>query len=152
MPRVSPRNVHICAVFFCLVFFFCSPSLYAAQPICASVKIEIRQEVTLERQAFEAHMRINNGVAGVDLQNVKVQLLFFDEDGKEVAFTTAPHSHNNTAYKFFARYAAEDALGFAGNPAQGGLVKGASSADLYWLIIPIPGAGSPGGTLYKVGA
>lgn len=152
MPRVFPPNVHICAVFFCLVLFFCSPSLYATQPICASVKIEIRQEVTLERQAFEAHMRINNGVAGIDLQNVKVQLLFFDENGEEVAFTTDPHSHNNTTYKFFARYAAEDALGFTGNPAQGGLVKGASSADLYWLIIPIPGAGSPRGTLYKVGA
>ena len=30
---------------------------------CATVKIEIRREVTLARQAFDAHMRIKNDLA-----------------------------------------------------------------------------------------
>ncbi|MFO7861322.1 MAG: hypothetical protein R6U41_08880, partial [Desulfosalsimonas sp.] len=41
-----------------------------AESICAVVKIEIRQELTLERQAFDAHMKINNGLTGMQLENV----------------------------------------------------------------------------------
>ena len=33
-----------------------------AEAVCAQVKIEIQQELTLERQAFDAMMRINNGL------------------------------------------------------------------------------------------
>ncbi|MCP4233340.1 MAG: hypothetical protein GY770_07100 [Aestuariibacter sp.] len=32
----------------------------AQESVCAEVKIEIRQELTLERQAFEGFMKINN--------------------------------------------------------------------------------------------
>ncbi|RLC30379.1 MAG: hypothetical protein DRH37_05455, partial [Deltaproteobacteria bacterium] len=39
----------------------------AADSLCAVVKIEIRQELTLERQAFDAYMRIRNGLSHVGL-------------------------------------------------------------------------------------
>ncbi|MBW1706814.1 MAG: hypothetical protein JRJ86_16910, partial [Deltaproteobacteria bacterium] len=42
---------------------------YAADnSLCAEVKIEIKQELTLERQAFDAHMRINNGLSHITLE------------------------------------------------------------------------------------
>jgi hypothetical protein len=36
------------------------PAVQAQETVCARVKIEIKQELTLERQAFDAEMRINN--------------------------------------------------------------------------------------------
>ena len=43
---------------------------------CAVVKIEITQELTLERQAFEAHMKISNGLSHITLENVAISKLF----------------------------------------------------------------------------
>lgn len=48
----------------------------AAPTACASVKIEIRQELTLERQGFDAHMRINNGFDNLGLTNVDIDVKF----------------------------------------------------------------------------
>lgn len=59
----------------------------AADSVCATVKIEIRQELALERQAFEARMRINNGLTGINLTDVAVILSFEDADGQTMAFT-----------------------------------------------------------------
>lgn len=47
----------------CLAFSL-QPVAFAQQSICARVKIEILQELTPEREAFEARMTIHNGVAG----------------------------------------------------------------------------------------
>ena len=43
---------------------------YSADSVCARVKIEIKQELTLERQAFDATMKINNGLDTTSLDNV----------------------------------------------------------------------------------
>ena len=51
----------------------------AGDSLCAEVKIEIAQELTLERQAFEAHMRINNGLTHLTLEDVSVTVNFADE-------------------------------------------------------------------------
>ena len=51
---------------------------------CATVKIEISQEVTLERQAFDAHMRIKNDLDGISLESVDVDVVFTDGDGNTV--------------------------------------------------------------------
>ena len=51
---------------------------------CASVKIEINQEVTLDRQAFDAHMRIKNDLDGINLESVDVDVVFTDGDGNTV--------------------------------------------------------------------
>jgi len=45
-----------------LHFLLVSSLAFAADDsVCARVQIEIQQELTLERQAFDAHMRIHNG-------------------------------------------------------------------------------------------
>ena len=75
-----------------VVYFILLAGLLVAGPavtladdtVCARVKIEIKQELTLERQAFDAHMRINNGLANISLENVQIVVNFKDEDGNPV--------------------------------------------------------------------
>ncbi len=57
----------------------------AATYQCATVEIEIHQELTMERQAFQAEMTIDNGFEGLDLTNVTVNMVFMDEAGKRVS-------------------------------------------------------------------
>ncbi len=52
---------------------------HAAESVCAQVKIEIQQELTLERQGFDAMMRINNGLDTLAIEDVKVSVQFGDE-------------------------------------------------------------------------
>ncbi len=116
--------------------------------LCARVKIEINQEATLERQAFDAHMRINNGLSDISLENVDIQVRITDQDGNPVAVTSSGSD--------------QGALFFLGAPTMDnidsisgfGSVSPSTSADINWLIIPAPGAaaGVAGGTPYYVGA
>jgi len=132
----------------CLSFVFPISSFAVDDSVCARVKIEIRQEMTLERQAFDAHMRINNGFDHITLENVDVDVNFSDEDGNSVLASSDP---NNTEALFFIRLDSmeniDDVVGF-------GTVQPAATADIHWLIIPAPGAsnGLEQGTLYYVGA
>ena len=64
----------------CMLLWLPNPS-FGADTLCARVKIEIKQELTLERQAFDAHMRINNGLAHIILEDVVVDVSFKDKDG-----------------------------------------------------------------------
>jgi hypothetical protein len=79
-----------------LVNLFCAwlpgISAHAAEDsVCARVKIEIKQELALERQAFDAHMRITNGLSNISLQNVNISVNFLDEQRQPViASSTAP--------------------------------------------------------------
>ena len=75
-------------------------SCQQAMAACATVKIEISQEVTLERQAFDAHMRIKNDLEGLSLGNVNVDVVFTDGDGNTV---TATSDANNTNALFFIK-------------------------------------------------
>ena len=88
-------------VFWCLLLPI-QGGLKAAEdsPVCAKVKIEIKQELTLERQAFDAHMRINNGLTHVTLEDVSVNVSFTDEQGNVVAADSDP---NNIDALFFIR-------------------------------------------------
>jgi hypothetical protein len=122
---------------------------HAAQDsVCARVKIEIRQELTLERQAFDAHMAINNGLTNIALQDVAVDVNFTDENGNPVLATSDP---DNTEANFFIRVDTMDNI----NAVDGtGTVQPSTTADIHWLIIPAQGAsnGLASGTLYYVGA
>jgi len=120
----------------------------ADDTVCARVKIEIKQELTLERQAFDAHMRINNGLANVSLQDVKVEVFFSDEDSVPVLASTDPA---NSEALFFIRLDSMENISDVGGS---GTVGPSTSADIHWLIIPAPGAsnGLEKGTLYYVGA
>ncbi len=123
-------------------------SLAVDDSLCARVKIEIRQEMTLERQAFEAHMRINNGLTNISLENVDIQVNFADENGDAVFASSDP---DNTDALFFITLDSMDNIDDVGGT---GTVQPSTSADIYWLIIPAPGAsnGLEIGTLYFVGA
>jgi hypothetical protein len=64
----------------------------ATDSVCAEVKIEIKQELSLERQGFDAHMRINNGGTGVALDNVAITVNFTDAAGAAVVASSDPNS------------------------------------------------------------
>jgi hypothetical protein len=135
-------------LFLALLILFPFPSFAANDSICARVKIEILQELTLEWQAFDAHMRINNGLSNITLENVDIDVSFSDENGNIVRASFDP---NDTAAVFFIRL---DSMEGINNVDGNGIVQPSSSADIHWLIIPAPGAskGVPQGTLYYVGA
>ena len=120
----------------------------AVDSVCARVKIEIKQELTLERQAFDAHMRVANGLSHITLENARVDVIFTDADGNPVPASSNPE---NTDALFFIRLDSmeniDDVNGY-------GTVLPSTSADIRWLIIPSPGSsnGLESGTLYYVGA
>lgn len=120
----------------------------AEDSVCAVVKIEIKQELTLERQAFDANMIISNGLDDIPLEDVTISVNFTDEDGVPVLATSNP---NDTNAKFFIRVDTMEGI----NSIDGnGVVAPASTADIHWLIIPAPGAAedAPLGKFYFVGA
>ena len=106
---------------------------------CSQVKIEILQELTLERIAFDAKMVITNNVPDKDLTNVRVDVSIKDSEGndKNAIFFTRVSSVQNIS--------APDGMG---------TVKAATAAEIHWLIIPSPGAGGTvsTGQTYWVGA
>jgi hypothetical protein len=140
--------ISICAFIFLSIPIFSSPALAVDDSVCARVKLEIRQELTLERQAFDAHMRIGNGFSHITLEDVDVDVKFTDEAGNPILASTDP---NNTDALFFYRI---DSMDNIADVDGNGTVAPVTTADIHWLIIPAPGAsnGVPQGTLYYVGA
>ncbi len=126
-----------------------NPSVSSAvDSVCARVKIEIKQELTLERQAFDAHLRLKNGLSHITLENVRVDVLFTDADGSPVAAGSDPE---NTDALFFIRL---DSIENIDDVSGSGTVLPSTTADIHWLIVPSPGSsnGLESGTLYHVGA
>ena len=123
-------------------------SARAAGSVCATVQMQLSQQVTLERQAFDAHMRINNGYTNLTLNNVTVTVQFTDQDQKPVSATS---DTNDLTAKFFIKV---DTLNNISAVDGTGSVGAATTADIHWLIIPSPGAAgtTPVGALYFVGA
>ncbi len=131
-----------------LAAFFPAAVVSAEKSTCSNVKIEIRQELTLERQAFDAHMRINNGLSHISLENVAIEVLFTDENGDPVLASSDP---NHATALFFIR---TDSMTNIDDIDGAGTVAPSTTADIHWLIIPATGAsnGIEQGTLYYVGA
>ncbi len=134
-----------------ILLSFVVPADAGTNSLCAEVKIAIKQELTLERQAFDAHMRINNGLTDTSLETVKVEVIFEDEAGNEISASNDP---DDTDAAFFIR---EDSGGISGySDGQWNIepVDPESSSDLHWLIIPAPGSadGKADGKVYYVGA
>lgn len=144
---INCRNKKLALLFLCLMFAL--PAYVQAQDsVCAVVKIEIKQELTLERQAFDAEMKINNALDNLPLENVKVAVNFADEAGNPVLASSDP---NNTSAKFFIRVATKDKIDDVDG---GGVVAPKTTAEIHWLIIPAPGAAddAPLGKIFMVGA
>lgn len=119
---------------------------YAQDAECAEVKIVIEQKLSFERQAFDAHMVINNGLTDSVLENVKIELLFTDQNNQPVVVTQDP---NAEGANFFYR---TNSLTGINNIAGTGKIAAKSTAEIHWLIIPSFGAAEKGDTLYYVGA
>lgn len=121
---------------------------HAEDTVCARVKIEIKQELTLERQAFDAEMKINNTTTDGVIENVSVVVKVTEEDGTPVAISDDP---NNIGAKFFIRISNKQSIS---NVDGTGTVNPASTAIIDWLVIPAPGSAGPNplGKKYLVGA
>ncbi|RLJ39771.1 putative repeat protein (TIGR01451 family) [Acidovorax sp. 106] len=123
-------------------------SANAQDSVCAEVKIVIEQKLSLERQAFDAHMVIRNGLETSALSNVKIDLLFKDQDQNDVVATT---DANASGASFFVR--TDNLTGLTAIDGSASLAAKAT-ADIRWLIIPSQGAGgtTSEGRLYYIGA
>lgn len=115
------------------------PGYVAAQEtVCAVTKLELGQEATLEREAFDAHLNLNNPTPQA-LQNLVINVNVTGPDG-------SPADH-----LFFIKV---KSLAGTANVSGTGVVQSSSTADIHWLIIPSPGAGgtSPIGVVYGIKA
>ncbi len=128
--------------------FFASPFAAAQETVCARVKIEIKQELTLERQAFDAEMKINNTTDTGFIENVSVVVKVTDEAGTPVAITD---NANDTTAKFFVRLSSKQNIAAVDGT---GTVNPKTTSTINWTIIPAPGSAgtSPFGKKYLVGA
>ncbi|WP_143074145.1 hypothetical protein [Roseateles sp. YR242] len=120
----------------------------ADDSVCARVKIEIKQELTLERQAFDAEMKISNQLDGASLTDVGVVVQVTDELGVPVLVSDDP---NNLNAKFFIRISNKENIAAVDGS---GVVNALSTATVNWLLIPAPGSAgnNPAGKKYLVGA
>ncbi len=128
------------AITFILLFLaLIVPAFARAQSACSSVSMEILQELTLERVAFDARMVITNNIPDKDLANVRVDVTIKDGNG-------------NVKNDLF--YIRTSSTGNIASVDGAGIVKAATRAEVHWLIIPSPGAGGsvPTGVAYWVGA
>lgn len=123
-------------------------AVQAQETVCAKVKIEIKQQLTLERQGFDAEMKINNALDNASLTEVDITVRVTEENGTAVPITTDP---NDLSAKFYIRVSEKQNIAdISGN----GVVAPSSTAIIDWLLIPAPGAAgdNPLGKKYLVGA
>lgn len=128
--------------------FLAAPGSVAQETVCARVKIEIQQELTLERQAFDAQMKINNTTDTGVIENVSVEVKVTDENGTPVPITSDP---NDLSAKFFIRISNKENISAVDGT---GTVGPRTTSTINWLLIPAPGSAgeSPAGKKYLVGA
>lgn len=121
---------------------------HAQDTVCARVKLEIKQDLTLERQGFDAEMRINNTTDSGIIENVSVVVRVTDENGTPVPVTDNP---NDLSARFFVRLSNKENIA---NVDGTGVVSPKTTGTVNWLLIPAPGAAGTGalGKKYLVGA
>lgn len=133
-----------------LIAFTCVSTVTFAAPdtVCAEVKISIQQKLSFERQAFDARMAISNGLTDDALENINIELLFFDRNNQPVVATQDP---NATDALFF--YRTDSSSGIDGWDGSGRIAEN-TEAEIHWLIIPTAGAAGSElmGKIYYVGA
>ena len=111
----------------------CSPEM------CVRIKLEIEQEVTLERQAFDARLGLTNTLSTEDLTDIKVDIEIRDSAG------------NLSNDKFFINITGmENIEDIEGD----GVLHPGKKAEISWIFIPTPGAGGtkPEGVKYTAKA
>ena len=91
-------SVGLWLAFMALVTVLWPMAARAQDADCAEVKIVIEQKLSLERQAFDAHMIIRNGLDG-QLTNVKVELFYQDQNQQPVVATSDPNAVGATFFQ-----------------------------------------------------
>lgn len=116
--------------------------------ICSAATIEIVQKLTLERQSFDAFLRISNGLGHLSVEDLLVQLSFRNENGEDAEWSSDP---GEAGAMFFVR--TDSILGTENIDGDGVILPG-ETAEIRWVIIPSSDAGgvSPEGMPYFVGA
>ncbi len=147
--------MRILGIFLGLLLGLVSFSSRAEEALCAEVKIEILQELTMERQGFEALMRITNSLETFSLENVSVKVFFKDADGNPVV-ATSNTSASNAAF-FIRKDNSQDIGGLqegADGYLHGGTIAPKKVGEMRWLIIPTANAAgqTKDGKLFFVGA
>lgn len=104
--------------------------------ICVQVKLEIPQKVTLEREAFDARLKMTNFLKLDPLTNIKVEIYIRDEAGNPVKFAT-PEAEDPEALFFMKISNKENIAAIDGT----GVIDPQGSAVVHWLIIPTAIAG-----------
>lgn len=111
---------------------------------CSEVKIQIVQELALERTGFEATLTVTNNDGADALTDFTAELYFEDPS------ITAPGASNDAGDLFFVRQPTLENI----NKIDGtGVIAPTKTAIVKWFIIPTIGAGgtNPAGKKYRVG-
>ena len=110
---------------------------------CARVKIEIVQELTIERVGFEATLEVTNNDGGDPITNFFAALTFEDP-----SLSTATTTNDASNLFFVQNPRLENISSVDGN----GVIGPTKTAVTRWFIIPKPSAGgtSPQGKQYRV--
>ncbi|HID81985.1 MAG TPA: hypothetical protein EYH06_01405 [Chromatiales bacterium] len=98
MDKMGNNKTTVMGLWLLLLSWLLTGAVHA-EPVCTEVKIEIKQELTLERQAFDANMKITNDLDSIPLQDVTINVNFKDEDDNPVLATSDP---NATGAKFLS--------------------------------------------------
>ncbi|QKX18566.1 putative Ig domain-containing protein [Microbulbifer sp. YPW1] len=141
-------------------FWICTlgvPAVATAQEeaLCAEVRIEILQELTLERQGFEAIMRITNSLDTYSIEDIAISVNFADADGNSVT-ATSDTSASDAA--FFIRIDDTQSVNSLVTGDNGevtdAVINAGNVGEFRWLIVPTANAAgeTDNGELYFVGA
>lgn len=126
--------------FHCFLLIATLVAVPRADAACSKVSMEILQQLTIERVAFDARLSISNGIPDEALQNVRVDVVIKDGAGnvKNDMFYVRPPIMTNVTGAFDGT----------------GIIQGGTRGEAHWLIVPSPGAGgeNPDGADYWVGA
>ncbi|MEW6606444.1 MAG: Ig-like domain-containing protein [bacterium] len=127
--KILQRLTVICGLI--VSFLYSTTIRLEAAEICVQVKLEIPQKVTLEREAFDARLKMINFLALDPLTNIKVDVHITDEEGNPVKIAT-PDSEDEDALFFMKISNKENIEAIDGT----GVIEPAGSAVVHWLIIP----------------
>lgn len=127
-------------LFIALMNVIVTPGIaHAVDSVCSKVSMNIVQELSVERIAFDAKMVITNNMPEKSMDGVNVDIKIADASGKDAS-----------SLFYIRKPSLTNIVDVAGN----GSVAAAQQAEIHWLIIPTPGAGGTqsSGIVYSVGA
>ncbi|MBY6189641.1 hypothetical protein KUV22_04330 [Microbulbifer agarilyticus] len=141
-------------------FWVCTlgvPAVATAQEeaLCAEVRIEILQELTLERQGFEAIMRITNSLDTYSIENITISVDFADVDGNTVTATSDTSASDAAFFIRIDDTQNVNSLVTADNGAvTDAVINAGNVGEFRWLIVPTANAAgeTDNGELFFVGA